>query len=117
MAYKKWTQDRNEIHDWEKDKVLEGIYTNHRRVLTQNGETNLYTVEKKGGKSVDVWGKKMLDSFFLNMKIGTQVKITYLGKEKTQKGGRSYYKFEFEYDDSTALPERDIADVAAEIMG
>ena len=58
---------------------------------------------------VDVWGKAMLDDFFKNMKPGTTVEITYLGKEKSKKGNRTYHNFEFEYDDSTALPIEDIA--------
>lgn len=120
MAYKKWTPDRNPTHDWEKDKVLEGIFTNKRKVITENGESNMYTVEKAGGESVDVWGKSMLDSFFLNMKIGTQVKVAYLGKKKSQKGGRSYHAFEFDYDDSMVIGEsqdKDIVDVAKETFG
>jgi hypothetical protein len=116
--YKKYTPDRNETHDWNKDKVLEGIYTAKRKVITENGETNMYTVEKPGGVTVDVWGKSMLDSFFLNMKIGTQVKVTYEGKKKSKKGGREYHSFDFDYDDSTAVEDqsedKDIIEAAKE---
>lgn len=100
---KKWEADRNETHDWEKDKTLKGVYMSSRIVSTENGDVNMYTVDKGGGNMIDVWGKKMLDSFFKNMKIGTTIEITYMGKEKSLKGGRTYHNFEFQYDDSTAL--------------
>jgi len=105
MAFKKFQGGRNETHNWEKEKILEGIYLSKRNVLTMNGESWLYTVEKAGGKKVDVWGKKMLNSFFQNIPIGSMIKITYKGKMKSAKGGRTYYAFELEYDDSMVEKE------------
>jgi hypothetical protein len=105
MAFKKFQADRNETHDWEKEKVLEGVYVSKRNVLTINGDSWLYTVEKAGGKKVDVWGKAMLNSFFQNIPIGSMIRITYKGKMKSAKGGRTYHAFELEYDDSTAEKE------------
>jgi len=100
MAYKKFEAERNETHDWEKDKVLEGRFINSRKVNTVNGESWLYTIEKEDGKKVDVWGKTLLDSFFHNIPLGSKVRITYQGKLKSQKGGRSYHAFVMEYDDT-----------------
>lgn len=114
MAFKKWSADKNETHDWTKDKVLEGLYTQKRIITTSNGDSNLYTVEKKDHKIVDVWGNSMLDSFFKNMKSGTTIKIIYMGKVQSKKGGRSYHSYEFEYDDSTAVEE--ISDTAEQIF-
>lgn len=112
---KKWVAERNDTHDWEKDKVLEGVFMQKRIVATQNGDSNMYTVDKGGGKLIDVWGKTMLDDFFKNMQIGTTIKVTYLGKEKSKKGNRTYHNFEFEYDDSTALPAVDVNEDMVEL--
>ena len=117
MTMKKWIAERNETHDWEKDKVLEGVYMQSRIITTENGDSNMYTVDVGGGKLVDVWGKAMLDSFFKNIKRGETIKITYKGKEKSKKGGRTYHSFDFEHDEDTAIEDnKDIADVAEEIM-
>ena len=105
---KKWESERNDTWDWEKDKVLKGVYMDKRIVTTENGDSNLYTIDVGGGKKIDVWGKSMLDSFFKNMVTGTTIEITLKGQKKSQKGGRQYYDFEFQYDDSTA----DIVEVA-----
>ena len=120
MTMKKWVAERNEVHDWEKEKTLSGVYTSSRVVTTENGDVNMYTIDKGGGKMVDVWGKTMLNDFFKNMKFGETIEITYIGKEKSKKGGRTYHNFEFSHDDST-VPEvdvnEDIADVAQKEFG
>jgi hypothetical protein len=107
MAFKKFEADRNETHDWSKEGVLEGVYLSKRNIPTINGDSWLYTVEKKGGVKVDVWGKAMLDNFFQNIPIGSLVRITYKGKMKSAKGGRTYHAFDLEYDDS-AVEKEDI---------
>ena len=118
MAYKKWSKEMNETHDWKKEKVLEGIFVEVRTVSTKNGDSLLYTIEKEGGETVDFWGKAQLDRFFRNIKRGTKVKMTYLGKVDSAKGGRSYHDFDVEYDDSTALEEdSDIVEVAKKEFG
>jgi len=118
MPMKKWVAERNETHDWEADKVLKGVYMQSRVITTENGDSNMYTVDKGGGKLVDVWGKAMLDSFFKNIPVGSMIEVTYKGKEKSKKGGRTYHNFDFSYDSDTAVatPDKDIADVAEEIM-
>ena len=118
MSYTKYETERNETWEKKEGGSLEGIYTNKRIVTTENGESMLYTIEKKGGKKVDLWGTKMIDDFFKNMVIGTDVQIKYLGKKKTAKGGKTYCAFELGWDKETAPegPEKDIADVANEVM-
>ena len=103
MTMKKWVAQRNDVHDWDKEKTLSGVYMQSRIVTTAKGDTHMYTIDKGAGKMVDVWGKAMLDDFFKNMKAGTTVEITHLGKVKSKKGGNDYHNFEFNYDDSTAL--------------
>lgn len=106
MAFKKFQADRNEVHDWEREKVLEGVYLSKRKIQTINGDSWLYTVEKKGGVKADVWGKSMLNNFFQNIPIGSLIRVTHKGKMKSAKGGRTYHAFELEYDDSVVEAEK-----------
>lgn len=105
MAYKKYVPQRNPTFERKPNATLEGVYVERREVFTDNGQANLYTIEQAGGSKIDMWGDKMTDDFFKNMMIGTMVKVTYLGKEKTKKGGKTYHSYTFEYDDSTVSPE------------
>lgn len=107
MAMKKWVAERNPTHDWEKEKILKGVYMQSRTITTENGDTLMHTVDTGEGKMVDVWGKTMLNDFFKNMRRGTMIEVKYLGKEKSKKGNRTYHNFEFDYDDSTAEPAVD----------
>lgn len=103
----KWTEykdEQNPTIDWSAEKTLEGVYASSKTVTTKNGETKIYTVEKKGGKRIDVWGNHMLDNFFGNIPEGTEIKVEYLGKEAGQ-GGRSYHNFKLNYDKGT-MPEK-----------
>lgn len=85
-------------HDFEKDKVLEGILSEKKEKIGQN-ESKLYTIEKAGGDKVSVWGSAVLDALY-NLPIGSLVRIEYLGKEKGQRG--TFYKnFRIQIDEET----------------
>jgi len=105
MAFKKFQTDRNQTHDWISNSVLEGVYIAKKNVQTANGSSWLYTVQKENGVNLDVWGKAILDSFFQSIPIGSLVRITYKGKMKSAKGGRTYHAFDLEYDDSVVEKE------------
>ena len=94
MTYTKYETVRNDMWERKEGGVLEGLYVNKRIVVTPNGESALYTIEKKGGKKMDFWGTKMLDDFFKNTPIGTDVQIKYVGKQATKKGGKTFHAFE-----------------------
>ena len=112
MTYTKYETERNDMWERKEGESLEGLYVNKRIVTTENGESMLYTIEKKGGKKIDLWGTKIIDDFFKNMVIGTDVQIKYLGKKKTAKGGKTYHAFELGWDKDTAPATAD--DVAKE---
>jgi len=111
MAYKKFeVGEQAPTFEKEKGNVLEGVFSRTRTITTKNGEQNMFTVDQKGGGAMDVWGDTVLSNFFTNIPKGSMVKITCLGKEKSEKSGRTFNNYELEYDDSTA----DIVDVARE---
>ena len=79
--------------DFEKDKVLIGIYASKEENVGPN-ESNLYTFEKQDGTKIAVWGNTLLDTRFKNLLEGEEVKIEYLGKQKSEKTQRTYHNFE-----------------------
>lgn len=84
----------DEIHDFEQEDTLVGVYVGKQEDIGDNNST-LYTIEKRGGKKVGVWGSALLDGRFGGIFIGEEVKIVYLGKEKSQKSNRTYKNFAF----------------------
>lgn len=109
MAWQTLKSEQYPSHSFELEKELEGILVEKKEKVGPN-DSKLFTIEKKGGKKVSVWGSAVLDK--LNMlAIGTTVKIKYLGKEKGKKG-TMFKNYQIDFDDSTA----DIADVANQVM-
>ena len=115
----KWTEYKNEQNptiDWKVDKTLEGVYVSTKNVTTTKGETKIHTVEKKGGKNIDVWTNTMLGNFFGNIPEGTEIKLEYLGKEKG-KSGNEYHNFKLEYDKDTMPQQSPQEKVVDEVFG
>jgi hypothetical protein len=46
----------------------------------------IYIIEDKEDKKLDVWGSTVLDSAFDQIKLGAEVKITFIGTQDTGKG-------------------------------
>jgi len=66
-----------------------GRYTDKEENIGLEGNSTLYFFENDDGKW-KTWGSKLLDSLMDKIGIGTEVKIVYQGKRKSQRG--SYYK-------------------------
>lgn len=80
-----------EAHDFEKTKELEGVLLSS---TPKNGETSAkYYVEKKDKTVAMVWGSAVIDAKLGVLAPGTEVKIVYLGKEKSEKSGRTYKNY------------------------
>lgn len=102
MAMKKWTGNMDtEIFEKEKGNTLKGVYTG-KRVNVGPNESTLYNVEQKGGEVMSIWSDSIVTNFFDNIPVGSMVEIKYLGKEKSDKTGRTYHNYDISYDDSTA---------------
>ena len=105
---------------WKPEKdgdFVEGLLT---RVETNVGPNSsmMYHIEQlKDNEPISVWGSTVLDIRMGEVKVGQQVKITYKGEAKT--GGRGGHKpkiFKVEYKDPEVPEDKDLADVAEEIM-
>lgn len=92
---------------WNKEKqagaVIEGTYI--RKELNVQGKvgSNIFVIENDEGKWA-VWSSKMLEDCFLEIQIGTKVRITFVNKVKT-KGGRDLNQYKVEADDGTGETE------------
>jgi len=79
--------------DYTKDKTIEGVFVGKEEEVGPNA-SNMYTVEKKNGEKVGIWGNTILDTRFKNLTEGEEVKVVYLGKEKSEKTKREYHNFD-----------------------
>ena len=93
-----WQQKDKEL---EKGASVEGVLVEKRSGIGRNGNSNLYIIEQKGGAKIGVWGSVILDMRLHDKVIGTLLKITYMGKEKSKKSGNNVNLYDVEYDDST----------------
>jgi len=75
-----------------KGEVLEGLYTGKKEGIGDYGSTLLLIESKKQpGTIIGVWANKVLLSKFVQVQTGMEVRITYLGMKKPEKGGMGEY--------------------------
>jgi hypothetical protein len=76
----------------EEQPTLEGVYSEKKTDIGMN-KSNIYTIKTASG-DVGVWGSKVLDDRFSEIAIGAEVKVVYLGKQRTKDGSRSFKNYE-----------------------
>ncbi len=109
----KWSDvkmEQNPSHSFEIEKVLEGLLVGKAENVGPNN-SKLFTIEKKGGHKVSVWGSAVLDKIY-TLPIGALIRIEYLGKEKGKKG-TMFKNYKIQIDEDT---RPDNADIAESIM-
>lgn len=84
MSDKPWKKVEAETWVPEVGDELEGIYLGMQSEVGPN-KANLYKIESNG-KTVSVWGSKVLDDNMLSVKVGQELKLVYKGKVKPEKG-------------------------------
>ena len=75
-----------------KDAEFVGVYRGKQEGVGPN-ESTLYDFVTKDGV-VSIWGNSLLDSRFKNLEDKEEVKVVYLGKERSEKTGRTYHNFD-----------------------
>jgi hypothetical protein len=92
MAEDKWSEVNIESSEtWDRVKPVQGLLVDKKGNVGDNA-SNLYVIETADG-NVSVWGSAVLDSKFSNIKVGTEVKVEYLGKVTNPKTKREYNDF------------------------
>lgn len=79
--------------DYKKDKEIEGLLLEVRTNVGPNN-SKMYMIKKMNDEVVGVWGGTVLDTRFSQIQIGEEVKVVYLGLEKSPKTGRQYHAFD-----------------------
>jgi hypothetical protein len=106
-TWKKVTMEQSPSHSFELEKTLEGVLVAKQENVGPNNSF-LFTVEKKGGKKVAVWGSAVLNK--LNtLPIGSLIKIEYLGKKKGKRG-TEFRDYDIQVDEDTRPASADEAD-------
>lgn len=90
-----WTEVKQEdssIHKFEeKGDILIGELIETEKDVGEN-KSKLYTLQYENGDIVKFWGSKILDDRLIAVKLGTTIKVEYLGWVKPDKG-REYKDF------------------------
>jgi len=94
MSDKNWKKlTGGEKHDFEKDGDLVAVLTQVELDVGKN-KSILYHFQKEDGKNVIVWGSAVLDRIIKPLPVGTEVKISYLGKKNNPENGRTFKDYE-----------------------
>ena len=99
-----------EMWDPEEDKVIQGIYVSKKENVGPN-ESNVYVLNV-GDKKIGIWGSTILDDRFKEIPLGCEVRIEYLGEQKTKKGNRTYQAYKVFY---RPVPFKEVGDMAQEV--
>lgn len=67
------------------DDFITGYYVDKKENVGQNNAT-MYTIQKDDGEKVDVWGTTALNGEMDKIRMGSYVKIQWLGKKLTKAG-------------------------------
>lgn len=107
MADNEWKEVTEEINDnvWDREGTVQGVYTQKKTNVGPNDST-MYVLKNKDG-NVSVWGSAVLDARFEQIPLGAEVRIESLGKETSEKTGRSYYNYKVEF---RAVPFEEVGD-------
>lgn len=82
--------------DFTKDKELIGLYLGKEEGVGENAST-MFSFEVDH-QNMSVWGSTVLDGKMKNVKVGEEVKITFLGlKDSPNRKGKQYKDFKVEH--------------------
>lgn len=91
--WKKVERKQSETWDWDSDgSVLEGELLEKEENVGSNNSM-LYRIRLNDGEEMAVWGSTALDSRMKVIEPGMKIRITYKGKVKSEKTGRTYKDF------------------------
>lgn len=93
-----WTKmgpgDRVESWDYEKEKEIVGTLVEKRENVGPN-MAKMYILRLADGTKKGVWGSANIDMNMVNVPVGNDVKLIYVGVVQNPKTKRNFKKFEF----------------------
>ena len=84
--WKKMNLEQGNSWNFREDKVLVGVYTGSHTAETKFGVRTIWDIQKLDGTLMSVWETAMLKRAFDQIPVGTELRITFLGKVPGQKG-------------------------------
>ena len=94
---------------WNKEGSIEGTLVSRQSNVGPNNSMK-YNVETKDGV-VGVWGSTVLDTKMEQIKDGSVIRITYLGKADSKNGRGQYHDYKVEVKPNEGAPAEDVAKV------
>jgi len=95
--WQKIEQESGETWDFENSPELQGVLVRKEEHVGPN-DSKMYRIQiesdTEGTKEIGVWGNTVLDGRFQKVEVGEEVKLVYLGKEKSPKTNREYHAFD-----------------------
>ena len=102
---------KSELHDFEKQATVEGLYTGKEENVGTKGNSTIYTLEENG-EEIKFWGSTVLDNKFKELEKeyatgSAKVRVTFLGMQKGQ-SGTNYKDWKLEvWDKDTEVVHQD----------
>lgn len=98
-------------------QVLEGHYIDRATISTQNGPAEKFTIKTASGAAIGVLGSKVLNERMDGAKLGSLVRITYLGKKAPKNPkGKPYNDFTVEVDEDNSVAVAGARPSAAQVV-
>ena len=91
--WEKIDADAGETWDFGTQPEIQGVLIRKEEHVGPN-DSNMYRLQLADGKELGVWGNTVLDGRFQKVTIGEEVKLVYLGKQKSEKTGREFHAFD-----------------------
>ena len=82
----------NDTWNFDETPEFTGFYMAKRDEVGANKST-IYDFRLVDGTMISIWGNAVLDIRLKGLQVGEEVKITYLGKKKSEKSGREFKDF------------------------
>jgi|AntAceMinimDraft_18_1070375.scaffolds.fasta_scaffold44094_3 hypothetical protein len=88
----KWDNAEITTKIWDENEqpIIEGVFFGVQKDIGEN-KSNLYSLSQEDGNILNFWGSTLLDERLITAVAGKhEIRIEFLGKIKSQKGGREY---------------------------
>ena len=96
MADTDWEKveaETGETWDYVKTPEIQGVLVNKEEHVGPN-DSMMYRLQMEDDTELGVWGNTVLDGRFKKIEVGEEVKLVYLGKQKSPKTNREYHSFD-----------------------
>lgn len=103
-----WNEVKDgDFHDFDVEPTVKGVLTAIDHEVGENKST-VYTFNAGNGVIKKVWGATVLDSKMLNVKVGYEVGIEFLGRQKVEGANREFKNYNVFYRETPMLEVHEV---------